>query len=167
MFEALFILTIIDAGTRIARFVLQEILGKMFKPLGYSSWSWPGNILASLIVVFAWAYFVYTGSVSTIWPMFGTANQVLGTIALAIGTSYIINHSKPKYAWITIVPMTFVGITTMTAGILNIKNIYIPLVMESATRMQGLVNLVLTLIIMASLVIILVDAVPRWVKAVR
>ena len=90
----------------------------------------PGNLLASLIVVFAWGYFVYTGSVSTIWPMFGTANQLLGTIALAIGTSYIINHSKPKYAWITIVPMTFVGVTTMTAGFMNIKNIYIPLVMR-------------------------------------
>jgi carbon starvation protein len=165
MFEALFILTIIDAGTRIARFVLQESLGKVYKPFGVTNWL-PGNLLTSLFVVFAWAYFVYTGSVSTIWPMFGTANQLLGTIALAIGTSYIINHSKPKYAWITIVPMTFVGVTTMTAGILNIKNIYIPLVMESATRVQGLVNLILTLIIMASLVIILVDAVPKWVKAV-
>jgi carbon starvation protein len=167
MFEALFILTIIDAGTRIARFVLEEIMGKIYKPMGYTYWAWPGNILASLIVVFAWGYFVYTGSVSTIWPMFGTANQLLGTIALAIGTSYIINHSKPKYAWITIVPMTFVGVTTMTAGFLNIKNIFLPLVMDSATRVQGLVNLVLTIIIMASLVIILVDAVPRWLKAVH
>jgi len=167
MFEALFILTIIDAGTRIARFVLQEILGKIYKPFGYTRWLWPGNILASLIVVFAWAYFVYTGSVSTIWPMFGTANQLMGTIALAIGTSYIINHSKPKYAWITIVPMAFVGITTMTAGFMNIKNIFIPQVAENATRVQGMVNLVLTIIIMASLMIILVDAVPRWVKAVN
>jgi carbon starvation protein len=167
MFEALFILTIIDAGTRIARFVLQEIVGKIYKPFGFTRWALPGNILASTVVVFAWAYFVYTGSVSTIWPMFGTANQLLGTIALAIGTSYIINHSKPKYAWITIVPMTFVGITTMTAGIMNIKNIFLPLVMQSATRVQGIVNLVMTIIIMASLVIILVDAVPRWVRAVR
>ena len=164
MFEALFILTIIDAGTRISRFVLQEILGKIYRPLGLTHWSWPGTILASFLVVFAWAYFVYTGSVSTIWPMFGTANQLLGTIALAIGTSYIINHSKRKYAWITIVPMTFVGITTMTAGFLNIKNLFIPQVIEASTRVQGMVNLVLTIIIMTSLVIILVDAVPRWVK---
>ena len=164
MFEALFILTIIDAGTRIARFVLQEILGKVYKPFGYTRWLWPGNILASFIVVFAWAYFVYTGSVSTIWPMFGTANQLLGSIALAVCTSYIINHSKPKYAWITIIPMVFVGVTTMTAGFLNIKNIFLPQLAESATRMQGMVNLVLTIIIMASLVIILVEAVPKWVK---
>jgi carbon starvation protein len=166
MFEALFILTIIDAGTRIARFVLQESLGKVYKPFGVTNWL-PGNLLTSLFVVFAWAYFVYTGSVSTIWPMFGTANQLLGTIALVIGTSYIMNHSKPKYAWITIVPMAFVGVTTMTAGFLNIRNIYIPLVAETATRVQGLVNLILTIIIMASLVIILVDAVPRWIRALR
>ena len=97
--------------------------------------------------------------------MFGTANQLLGTIALAIGTSYIINHSKPRYAWITIVPMTFVGITTMTAGFLNIKNIFYPQVLEASTRTQGTVNLLLTVIIMGSLVIILADSVPRWVKA--
>lgn len=167
MFEALFILTIIDAGTRIARYVTQEIMSKVYRPFGLSQWTLPGNILASLFVVFAWGYFVYTGSVSTIWPMFGTANQLLGTIALCIGTSYIINHSKPKYAWITIVPMIFVGITTMTAGILNIKNIFFPQVLVAATRAQGLVNLILTAIIMASLVIILVDSVPRWVKAGR
>ncbi len=165
MFEALFILTIIDAGTRIARFVMQEMLGKVYKPFGVTNWL-PGNLFTSLFVVFAWAYFVYTGSVSTIWPMFGTANQLLGTIALAIGTSYIINHSKRKYAWITIVPMTFVGITTMTAGFLNIKNLFIPQVIEASTRVQGMINLALTIIIMASLVIILVDAVPRWIKPV-
>jgi len=165
MFEALFILTIIDAGTRIARYVTQEIMSKVYRPFGLSQWTLPGNILASLFVVFAWGYFVYTGSVSTIWPMFGTANQLLGTIALCIGTSYIINHSKPRYAWITIIPMIFVGITTMTAGIMNIKNIFFPQVLVAATRAQGLVNLFLTVIIMASLVIILVDSVPRWVKA--
>ncbi len=164
MFEALFILTIIDAGTRIARFVVQEALGKVYKPFGVTNWL-PGNLITSFFVVLAWAYFVYTGSVSTIWPMFGTANQLLGTIALAIGTSYIINHGKIKYAWITIIPMTFVGITTMTAGFMNIRNIFLPLVMDASTRMQGLINLVLTLIIMASLVIILVDAVPRWLRA--
>jgi carbon starvation protein CstA len=90
MFEALFILTIIDAGTRIARFVLQEALGKVYKPFGVTNWL-PGNLITSLLVVFAWGYFVYTGSVSTIWPMFGTANQLLACLALAVGTSYIIN----------------------------------------------------------------------------
>jgi carbon starvation protein len=125
MFEALFILTTIDAGTRIGRFLLQEALGKVYKPFGKTNWL-PGNLIASLLIVFTWAYFIYTGTVSTIWPMFGAANQLLATIALAIGTSFIINRGRAKYAWVTILPMTFVGITTLTAAILNIKNIYIP-----------------------------------------
>ncbi len=163
MFEALFILTIIDAGTRIARFVLQEGLGKVYKPFGVTDWL-PGNLITSALVVFAWAYFVYTGSVSTIWPMFGTANQLLGAIALAVGTSYIINTGKGKYAWITIIPMIFVAITTLTAGTLNIKNLFIPQMYEPATFTPGLINFILTIIIMVCVLIILADAVPRWVN---
>ena len=120
MFEALFILTTIDAGTRIGRFMLQEALGKVYKPFQKTNWL-PGNLITSGLIVFAWAYFIYTGSVSTIWPMFGTANQLLATIALVIGTSFIINRGRAKYAWVTILPMIFVGITTMTAAFLNIK----------------------------------------------
>jgi len=166
MFEALFILTTIDAGTRIARFILQESLGKVYKPFARANWL-PGNLLASGIVVIFWGYFIYTGSVSTIWPMFGTANQLLATIALTIGTSYIINRGKIRYAWITIIPLVFVGITTFTAGILNMKGIYIPQLATSAHRVDGIINLSLTLIIMASVVIILRDAVPGWVTAWR
>lgn len=166
MFEALFILTTIDAGTRIARFILQESLGKIYKPFARATWL-PGNLLASGIVVVFWGYFIYTGSVSTIWPMFGTANQLLATIALTIGTSYIINRGKVKYAWVTIIPLVFVGITTFTAGILNMKGIYIPQLATSVHRVDGIINLSLTLIIMASVVIILRDAVPGWVSAWR
>jgi carbon starvation protein len=166
MFEALFILTTIDAGTRIARFILQESLGKIYKPFARANWL-PGNLVASGIVVVFWGYFIYTGSVSTIWPMFGTANQLLATIALTIGTSYIINRGKIKYAWVTILPLVFVGITTFTAGILNMKGIYIPQLATSAHRVDGIINLSLTLIIMASVVIILRDAVPGWVSAWR
>ena len=166
MFEALFILTTIDAGTRIARFILQESLGKVYKPFARANWL-PGNLLASGIVVIFWGYFIYTGSVSTIWPMFGTANQLLATIALTIGTSYIINRGKIRYAWVTIIPLVFVGITTFTAGILNMKGIYIPQLATSAHRVDGIINLSLTLIIMASVVIILRDAIPGWVSAWR
>ena len=166
MFEALFILTTIDAGTRVARFILQELFGKVYKPFNRTNWL-PGNLFCSGLVVFFWAYFIYTGSVSTIWPMFGTANQLLATIALAIGTTYIINRGKAKYAWITLVPMTFVGITTLIAGILNIKNIYIPQVSVPATQVQGIINLVLTLVIMASLLLIVRDSLPGWIRAIR
>jgi len=163
MFEALFILTTIDAGTRIARFVLQEALGKVYKPFGRTDWL-PGNLIASGLVVFAWGYFIYTGSVSTIWPMFGTANQLLATIALAVGTSFLINLGKIKYSWITIIPMTFVGVTTLTAGILNLKNIYFPQLFVAETKVQGIINIVLTVIIIVCVVIVLTDAIPRWIR---
>lgn len=166
MFEALFILTTIDAGTRIGRFLLQEALGKVYKPFQKTNWL-PGNLLTSGLIVFAWSYFIFTGSVSTIWPMFGTANQLLATIALSVGTSFIINRGRIKYAWVTILPMIFVGVTTMSAAYLNIKNIYFPQIIEAATRIPGVINLVLTLSIMFCVIIILYNAVPKWIKAYK
>jgi carbon starvation protein len=166
MFEALFILTTIDAGTRIGRFLLQEALGKVYKPFQKTNWL-PGNLLTSGLMVFAWAYFIYTGTVSTIWPMFGTANQLLATIALTVGTSFIINRGRIKYAWVTILPLIFVGVTTMTAAYLNITNIYIPQVWEPVTLIPGLINLLLTLCIMVCVLIIFTNAVPKWFMAFR
>jgi len=166
MFEALFILTTIDAGTRIGRFILQESLGKVYKPFGRTNWL-PGNLLASGLIVLAWGWFIYTGSVSTIWPMFGTANQLLATVALAIGTSFIINHGLARYAWMTILPMAFVGWTTLTAGYLNIVNIYLPQLSLPDKHIQGLINLVLTGAIMLCVMIVFVDAVPKWIKGFR
>ena len=166
MFEALFILTTIDAGTRIGRFILQEAIGKVYKPFQKTNWL-PGNLITSALIVFAWGYFIYTGSVSTIWPMFGTANQLLATLALAIGTSFIINRGRGKYAWVTILPMTFVGITTLTAGFLNMKNIYIPQLQNNSTFVPGLINLILTVSIIICVFIILINAIPKWVKALR
>ncbi len=166
MFEALFILTTIDAGTRIGRFVLQEAMGKVYTPFQKTNWL-PGNLISSGLIVLAWGYFIYTGSVSTIWPMFGTANQLLATIALAVGTSYIINRGKVRYAWVTIVPMTFVGITTLTAGWMNMINIYIPQISEPAKMVPGIINLSLTILIMACVVVVLANAIPKWVSAIK
>lgn len=166
MFEALFILTTIDAGTRVARFILQELFGKFYKPFNKTNWL-PGNLICSGLVVLFWGYFIYTGSVSTIWPMFGSANQLLATIALTIGTSYIINHGKIRYAWVTLIPLTFVGITTIIAGIMNITGIYIPQLSVEKYFVQGLINLVLTGVIMLSVVIILKDAIPGWIRGYR
>ncbi len=163
MFEALFILTTIDAGTRIARFILQETLGKFYAPFASPKWL-PGNLVASALVVLAWGYFIYTGSVKTIWPMFGAANQLLSVVALAIGTSFIINRGKSRYAWVTIAPMIFVGITTLTACWLNIFNICLPETRVPATFTQGAIKLALTAVIMVAAIIIFCDALPRWVK---
>ncbi len=163
MFEALFVLTIIDAGTRIARFVLQEALGKIWKPFERTTWL-PGNIITSSLIVFAWAYFIYTGSVTTIWPMLGAANQLLATIALAVGTSFIINRGRGKYAWTTIIPMIFVGFTTLYAGVSNIVLIYIPQALTSVGRVQGIINASLTTVIIICACIILGNAIPKWIK---
>jgi carbon starvation protein len=166
MFEALFILTTIDAGTRIGRFVLQESLGRIYKPFARTTWL-PGNLVTSALMVIAWGYFIYTGSVSTIWPMFGTANQLLGAVALTVGTSFIINRGRAKYAWVTLIPLAFVTITTLTAGAENILNIYYPQLFSEQTRLQGSINLGLTIIIMICVLVVLCDAVPRWIAVIR
>jgi len=161
MFEALFILSTIDAGTRIARFILQEAFGKVYPPFGRPNWI-IGNLITSFLVVFAWGYFIYTGSVSTIWPMFGVANQLLATLALAIGTSFLINRGKRRYIWVTVIPMTFVGITTIAGGVMNMVNIYIPQISVLKTRVQGTVNTFLTTIILICVLLIVTEAVKQW-----
>jgi carbon starvation protein len=96
--------------------------------------------------------------------MFGSANQLLATIALVIGTSYIINRGKIRYVWVTVLPMLFVGVTTLTAGWQNIMNIYLPQVLTAETRIQGIINTSLTVIIVICVFIIFFDAVPKWIK---
>jgi len=115
MFEALFILTTVDAGTRVARFLLQEMGGHFYKPLGQIRWM-PGVIGMSALVVAAWGYLIYSGSVSTIWPMFGVSNQLLAAIAFGVGTTIIIKSAKVKYVWVTAVPMVFMFTATLTAA---------------------------------------------------
>jgi carbon starvation protein len=115
MFEALFILTTVDTGTRVARFLLQELGAKIYSPLSKSGWL-PGNLITSFLVVSAWGYLIYSGNVSTIWPMFGVANQLLAAIAFGIGTIVIIKTGRVKYAWVTFLPMVFMFTTTLTAS---------------------------------------------------
>ena len=113
VFEALFILTTIDTGTRVARYLIQEMGGRVYAPLKQINW-WPGVLASSGLVVGAWGYLISTGSISTIWPMFGAANQLLGTLALCIGTTVLIKMWKSPYLWVTAVPMVFVGLITLT-----------------------------------------------------
>src|SRR5512147_3227093 len=115
VFEALFILTTIDTGTRVARYLIQEMAGRVYAPFRQMNW-WPGVLLSSGLVVGAWAYLIGTGNISTIWPMFGAANQLLGTLALCIGTTVLIKMWKSPYIWVTAVPMFFVGTITLTGS---------------------------------------------------
>ena len=121
MFEALFILTTIDAGTRVARYILQDILGYAYKPFGRKDWI-PGTVVCSALVSSAWGYLLYTGDISSIWPMFGVTNQTLSALALAIGTTIILRIGTKKiYALVTLIPCLFVTVTTFTAGIMNVQ----------------------------------------------
>ena len=163
MFEALFILTTIDTGTRVARFLVQEFGGRIWKPFERTDWL-PGTLISTSAVVFGWGYFIWTGNISTIWPMFGTANQLLAGVALAVATSAIINTGKVRYVWVTLVPMLFVSITTLTAGWLNIIDNFMPLTTNPQTAMQGYINSILTAVIMVCAIVILVEAFRRWYR---
>jgi len=160
MFEALFILTTVDAGTRVARYVLHELLGKIHKPFANTKWL-PGSFLTSAIVVCAWGYLIWTGNISTLWPLFGTGNQLLATIALAVTTVFLVNMGKAKYAWVTAVPMVFVGVTTITAGVLSVKTIYWPLAHTPGKQVQGYLDSCLMLLFVVGVIIVVFEAARR------
>ena len=115
MFEALFILTTVDTGTRVARFLLQELGGYVCEPIARQRWI-PGIVITSFLVVLAWSYLIYSGNISTIWPMFGVTNQLLAAIALGVGTTVIIKAKKPQYALLTFIPMLFMFTMTFIAS---------------------------------------------------
>lgn len=158
MFEALFILTTIDAGTRVARYILQDILGNLYAPLRQTDWL-PGVILTSGAVSFAWGYILYTGDVSSIWPMFGVTNQTLAALALAIGTTIILRVSaRKRHALITALPCAFITVTTFAAGFMNIR-LYLAKGM--------MLNTVLSAAIIVLVAIIIVENVRVWLTLLK
>ena len=162
VFEALFILTTIDTGTRVARYLIQEMAGRVYAPFRQMNWM-PGAMLSSGLVVGGWAYLIGTGSISTIWPMFGAANQLLGTLALCIGTTVLIKMWKSPYLWVTALPMLFVGVITLT----GCYEMFWMFVKKAATLTAGqafalYLDAVLVSVVAVLGVIVLSDSVRQW-----
>jgi carbon starvation protein len=149
MFEAVFILTAVDTGTRVGRFFLQEMVGKLFPKFLEKRWM-PGIVITSFLFTGAWGYLVYTGDITTIWPLFGMSNQLLAASALIIGTTMLIRMGKARYAWITAVPGVFMAFTTLYAGYLNITTNYLPKEKYLLVALSAIIMVLITILFVAS-----------------
>jgi carbon starvation protein len=158
MFEAVFILTAVDAGTRVGRYLLQEMFGKLSPKFLDNKWT-PGVVITSLLFTSAWGYLVYTGDITTIWPLFGMSNQLLATCALIVGTTMLIRLGKARYAWVTAIPGIFMIPVTMIAGYLNVTRNFLP---------KGLYLLAsLSVVLMLLMAIVFVGAFIRWYRLLQ
>ncbi len=149
MFEAVFILTAVDTGTRVGRFFLQEMIGQVIPKFQEKRWM-PGILITSAMFTSAWGYLVYTGDITTIWPLFGMSNQLLAASGLIIGTTMIIRMNKAKYAWTTAVPGIFMVIVTFIAGYQSVMYNYIPKGNYFLASMAVLVMFLMAIVIMGA-----------------
>jgi carbon starvation protein len=174
MFEALFILTTIDAGTRIGRFLLQETVGRVWAPFARADWL-PGAMISSAVITGGWGLLIWSGSIDTIWPMFGIANQLLSVLALSLVTTWLVNTGRGKYAFVTIVPMLWVLSTTLTAAKVLVLERFPQLIelgqkaLEAGDKtghqkvITGYLNISLTLFVVTCVLALFVWSLARWI----
>ena len=153
MFEAVFILTAVDAGTRVGRYLLQEMLGKVYRPFADNAWT-PGVVATSALFTSSWGYLVYTGEISTIWPLFGMSNQLLATCALIVGSIMLLRLGKGNYAWATAGPGLFIAPICMWAGYLNVTQNFLP------KKLYLLASL--SVVLMVLMTVVFIEAFRRW-----
>ena len=194
MFEALFILTTLDAGTRVGRFMLQDLLSHVWAPIGRVSW-YPAVVGTSAVFVMMWGYFLYQGvmdplgGINSLWPLFGISNQLLAAVALCVGTTIIIRMGKARYAWMTILPLSWLAVVTLTGGWIKIfsENPKLGFLaharmfddsiaagtipkgvasLEAATRMafNDRLDAAVAAFFMAAVVVILVESTRMWIR---
>ena len=155
MFEAVFILSAVDAGTRVGRFFLQEMLGRVWPKWGNKNW-WPSIVVTSFVFTGAWGYLVYSGDITNIWPLFGICNQLLAAVTLLIGTTMIIRMNKAKYAWMTAVHGLFMTLITFWAGIWLLKNQYL--------HNKRYLLAFLSVLVMVMMAFVIVGVIRRWIS---
>lgn len=172
MFEALFILTTIDTGTRIARFLLQEVVGVFVPKFAKMDW-WPGVMLSTAVVTFGWGSLIWSSSIDTIWPMFGIANQLLAGIALCVTTTWLFVSGRGRYSFVTLPPMAFIVATTFTAGAQLVSGRFWPGLMaglkanNSSQILQNGVCTIAIVFLVTSFVIILATSISKWAATVK
>jgi carbon starvation protein len=158
MFEAVFVLTAVDAGTRVGRLFLQELAGKVWPKLHDKDWM-PGIVLTSAVFTSSWGYLVFTGNISSIWPLFGMSNQLLAACALIVVTTMLLRLNRGRYVWATAVPGLFMAAITFWAGSLQLVNVYLP-------RKEYLLA-ACALVVMVLMLIVFVAAIARWLELLR
>ncbi|MEK7314682.1 MAG: carbon starvation protein A [Candidatus Eisenbacteria bacterium] len=163
MFEAVFILTALDTGTRVARYLFQDVLGRVWAPLGSTTNVW-SVAFVGIVVCFAWGFLLMTGTVDTIWPLFGVSNQLLGVIALAVGTTFLLRTRPARYALTTFLPCAFLTVTTMTAGVLNTLRYLSPAYIAEKGPLIGYVDGILSIVLLLLVAVVLVDSGRRWLR---
>jgi len=161
MFEAVFILTALDTGTRVARYLFQDVAGRVWAPLGSTTNLVSVGAVGGL-VCFAWGYLMATGSIETIWPLFGVSNQLLAVIALAAGTTFLLRQRPPAYALTTFLPLCFLTVTTMTAGVLNTLRYLSPSYIADKGPFVSYLDGILSIVLLLLVATVLLDSVRRW-----
>jgi carbon starvation protein len=160
LFEAVFILTAIDSGTRVARYLIQDFFGDLYKPLKRTSWL-PGNIFASALACFVWGYLLYSGDIGSIWALFGVSNQLMASIGLIIGATIVLKIADKRWYMLTcLIPLAYLYVTVNVAGYWMVKNVYL----NTASKSYSMLNGVLSIIMLVLGLIIIIAAIKKWIE---
>jgi len=163
LFEAVFILTAIDSGTRVSRYLIQDFLGDFIKPLKRTD-SLPANIIASAIACFIWGYLLYSGDISSVWALFGVSNQLMASIGLIIGATVILKIADKRWYMLTcLVPLSYLYVTVNVAGYWMIKNVYL----NSVSPGYNVINGIVSIIMLTLGVVIMVASITKWIQLLK